>query len=173
MTPDRAGGGMTQPLNPFRPGAAHPAANHAGAGAVATGRGAAAPIPAPVPAQAWRELGALLRRARIRRGLTMAALAAQCRVTHQQLHKYETGQNRIPADRLFWLAARLGLDDAAVRHALTVAAEPRPPGPEERARDRIAATLARLAEPDLCVVQATASALLTQALSRSADREAD
>jgi transcriptional regulator with XRE-family HTH domain len=52
------------------------------------------------------------RRVRERRralGLTMQELAAALGVPYQQLHKYETGANRLSAGRLFLLAEALGV----------------------------------------------------------------
>jgi transcriptional regulator with XRE-family HTH domain len=37
-------------------------------------------------------------------GLTQQELAARLRVSYQQMHKYETGLNRISAGRLFQIA---------------------------------------------------------------------
>src|SRR4051794_7843522 len=53
------------------------------------------------------------KRARERRralGLTMQEVAAALGVPYQQLHKYETGANRLSAGRLFRLAEALGVE---------------------------------------------------------------
>ena len=109
----------------------------------------------------WQRLGLLLRRARQAKGLSLMAFAAQLDVEYQSIHKYEHGISKPPADRLFVMADLLGLGDAKLRAALLspAAALPAEPTPADRARDRIAATIARLDEPELLVVQATASAL--------------
>src|SRR4051794_35265467 len=55
------------------------------------------------------------KRARERRralGLTMQEVAAALGVPYQQLHKYETGANRLSAGRLFLLAGALGVEVA-------------------------------------------------------------
>ena len=55
------------------------------------------------------------KRARERRralGLTVQELAAVLGVPYQQLHKYETGANRLSAGRLFLLAEALGVEVA-------------------------------------------------------------
>ena len=53
------------------------------------------------------------KRARERRralGLTMQEVAAALGVPYQQLHKYETGANRLSAGRLYQLAGALGVE---------------------------------------------------------------
>ena len=80
----------------------------------------AAAEPAETEARAGRgrpragALDALVgKRARERRlalGLTMQELAAALGVPYQQLHKYETGANRLSAGRLFLLAEALGVE---------------------------------------------------------------
>src|SRR3954467_8698463 len=60
------------------------------------------------------ELDALIgKRARERRlalGLTQQQLAEMVGITYQQLHKYETGANRLSAGRLYCLAEALGVE---------------------------------------------------------------
>src|SRR3954470_9326416 len=97
-----------------RPGRrAHPAEDHAMM---------AAAEPAETEARAGRgrpRAGALDvlvgKRARERRralGLTMQEVAAALGVPYQQLHKYETGANRLSAGRLCLLAGALGVEVA-------------------------------------------------------------
>src|SRR3954470_17169259 len=97
-----------------RPGRrAHPAEDHAMM---------AAAEPAETEARAGRgrpRAGALDvlvgKRARERRlalGLTVQEVAAVLGVPYQQLHKYETGANRLSAGRLFLLAEALGVEVA-------------------------------------------------------------
>ncbi|MDB5412237.1 MAG: transcriptional regulator [Rubritepida sp.] len=57
---------------------------------------------------ASEELGAVIRAARRRRGLTLQALADVIGVSHQQLQKYERGTNRVSGLRLAQIAALLG-----------------------------------------------------------------
>jgi transcriptional regulator with XRE-family HTH domain len=56
-----------------------------------------------------REVGSRLATRRLALGRTRAELATRVGISVQQLHKYETGTNRIPASRLFELARALGL----------------------------------------------------------------
>ncbi|MFN7166780.1 MAG: helix-turn-helix domain-containing protein [Pannonibacter sp.] len=54
-----------------------------------------------------RLVGENLRRLRIQRSLTLAQLAAEVGLSHQQLQKYETGSNRLSAGTLFAIAEAL------------------------------------------------------------------
>jgi transcriptional regulator with XRE-family HTH domain len=54
-----------------------------------------------------RHLGARLRARRNALGLTQAALAALVGATFQQIHKYESGQVRVSAARIWRLAGCL------------------------------------------------------------------
>jgi transcriptional regulator with XRE-family HTH domain len=66
-------------------------------------------------------VGENIRSLRIQRSLTLAALAAELGLSHQQLQKYETGANRLSAGMLSAVAEALGVtierlfraDDAA------------------------------------------------------------
>lgn len=51
-----------------------------------------------------------IRQARLLRGLTQSALAAQIGCSFQQLQKYEAGQNRVSASRLFQIAKALSVE---------------------------------------------------------------
>jgi transcriptional regulator with XRE-family HTH domain len=57
-------------------------------------------------------VGKRARERRLALGLTMQELAAALGVPYQQLHKYETGANRLSAGRLFLLAEALGVEVA-------------------------------------------------------------
>ena len=57
-------------------------------------------------------VGRRVRERRLALGLTVQALAAVLGVPYQQLHKYETGANRLSAGRLFLLAGALGVEVA-------------------------------------------------------------
>ena len=48
-----------------------------------------------------------IRNARLMRGLTQSGLAAQIGCSFQQLQKYEAGQNRVSASRLYQIATAL------------------------------------------------------------------
>jgi transcriptional regulator with XRE-family HTH domain len=58
------------------------------------------------------EVGRRVRIERIARGLSQSELANQIGVTFQQLHKYESGQNRISMGRLMLIGRALGVDMA-------------------------------------------------------------
>ena len=49
-------------------------------------------------------IGSLIREIRLSFGLSRVELAPKIGVTHQQLHKYESGQNRVTASRLYKIA---------------------------------------------------------------------
>lgn len=55
-------------------------------------------------------IGAFLRRRRIAHGWTQAQMGELMGVTYQQLHKYETGKNRLSAGALIRVLAVLGID---------------------------------------------------------------
>src|SRR4051812_43388873 len=55
-------------------------------------------------------IGRRMRERRLALGVTMQELAAALGVPYQQLHKYETGANRLSAGRLFLLAGALGVE---------------------------------------------------------------
>src|SRR3954454_4648696 len=55
-------------------------------------------------------IGKRMRERRRALGLTMQEVAAALGVPYQQLHKYETGANRLSAGRLFLLAGALGVE---------------------------------------------------------------
>ena len=57
-------------------------------------------------------VGRRMRERRLALGLTVQELAAVLGVPYQQLHKYETGANRLSAGRLFLLAGALGVEVA-------------------------------------------------------------
>ncbi len=59
------------------------------------------------PTDIDRLVGENLRRLRVQRGLTLAQLAAEVGLSHQQLQKYETGSNRLSAGTLCIVAAAL------------------------------------------------------------------
>jgi transcriptional regulator with XRE-family HTH domain len=57
-------------------------------------------------------VGKRARERRLALGLTVQEVAAVLGVPYQQLHKYETGANRLSAGRLFLLAGALGVEVA-------------------------------------------------------------
>jgi transcriptional regulator with XRE-family HTH domain len=54
-----------------------------------------------------KELGALIRATRVRFGMSQKDIANKIGVTHQQIQKYESGQNAIPSYRLHKISAIL------------------------------------------------------------------
>lgn len=56
------------------------------------------------------QVGIYLRQRRKHLGMSMKTLADAAGVTYQQIQKYETGTNRVPASRLAVLARILGVD---------------------------------------------------------------
>lgn len=56
-----------------------------------------------------QHVGRRLRQARIALGLTQADLAALAGITYQQVHKYETGYNRLSASKIFVIGRALNL----------------------------------------------------------------
>jgi transcriptional regulator with XRE-family HTH domain len=61
-----------------------------------------------------KEIGYRVRKERISRGLNQQQLASLIGVTSQQVHKYESGANRIAAARLVQIARALDLPVAAL-----------------------------------------------------------
>src|SRR3954447_11595527 len=55
-------------------------------------------------------VGKRARERRLALGLTQQRLAEMVGITYQQLHKYETGANRLSAGRLYQLAGALGVE---------------------------------------------------------------
>jgi transcriptional regulator with XRE-family HTH domain len=62
------------------------------------------------PQDADRHVSTMLRARRLALGLTQQRLAERVGTTYQQVHKYETGTNRISAGRLYTLAHALGVE---------------------------------------------------------------
>jgi transcriptional regulator with XRE-family HTH domain len=95
-------------------------------------------IDAPPTAKVDEHIGASVRRRRRLLGLTQEELAVRVGVTAQQVHKYESGANRIAASKLFEIANVLGLPVSAFFDGL-----PSPPAEagereaEERLRNRL------------------------------------
>ena len=57
-----------------------------------------------------KQIGALIRQRRLDAGETLERLAYALGITHQQLQKYETAQNRVSASRLCEIASALRVD---------------------------------------------------------------
>lgn len=56
--------------------------------------------------------GKLIRRLRVRAGLSMVELADKAGVTYQQIAKYEKGTNRVTISKLFDICSVLGVSPA-------------------------------------------------------------
>lgn len=56
------------------------------------------------------QVGAFLRQRRKELGMSMKKLADAAGITYQQIQKYETGTNRVPASRLAVMARVLGVE---------------------------------------------------------------
>ena len=78
-----------------------------------------------------------IRERRIMLGLTQQQVAELVGVTYQQVHKYEKGDNRVSAGRLFAIAQALGVGPAHFFEGLEAErpAEPRERRMTELARD--------------------------------------
>lgn len=59
-------------------------------------------------------MGDNLRQARIRRGQTLSEVSEEMGISHQQLHKYETGANRLSAGMIDRAATVLGVSIASL-----------------------------------------------------------
>lgn len=108
----------------------------------------------PGPEQADPRLSAIeyhvARRIRLRRlqtGLTLMQVAERLRMSHQQVHKYETGSSRITAGQLGRLAEALRIDIAFFFQGIA----PMPVRPElQEARQRLVELtdiVVRIADP--------------------------
>jgi transcriptional regulator with XRE-family HTH domain len=69
-------------------------------------------------------VGEKIRDRRLKRDMSQTALAEACRITFQQVQKYEKGGNRVSASRLWQLCAVLGVEieyffDGLAPHKLT------------------------------------------------------
>lgn len=71
-----------------------------------------------------RHIGGRLRSARQMRRLSQSTLAEKLGLTFQQVQKYERGDNRISAGRLYEIAAILGMDVAYFFEGLDKTAAP-------------------------------------------------
>jgi transcriptional regulator with XRE-family HTH domain len=94
----------------------------------------------PVQAQAPRqpdsvdvEVGRRVRVERIARGLSQTELAKQIGVTFQQVHKYESGQNRVSMGRLTRIGRVFGVDVTYLLGATKRRTPPPEPDPREQA----------------------------------------
>lgn len=77
---------------------------------------------APPDANVDEHIGARIRARRRILGLTQDDLATRVGVTAQQVHKYESGANRVAASKLFEIASVLSLPISAFFDGLTNAA---------------------------------------------------
>ncbi len=73
------------------------------------------------PAAIDVNIGKMIQILRAKQGLAQKDLAAQIGVTFQQIQKYETADNRIPASRLYQIAQVLQVPVAALYNEAAVA----------------------------------------------------
>jgi transcriptional regulator with XRE-family HTH domain len=104
-----------------------------------------------------REVGARLAARRLGLGRTRAEVAERVGISVQQLHKYETGVNRIPASRLFDLAGAL-----AIRPGDLFPPDDAPPTASGDAAKGLAQLVARIPDPRA----RAALVILAEALAR-------
>ncbi len=71
-------------------------------------------------------VGQRIKSLRIERGLTQSDLAERLNVSYQQIQKYENGTSSVTVDRLFEIAAALGVRPSSLieSHQLENVAEP-------------------------------------------------
>jgi transcriptional regulator with XRE-family HTH domain len=80
------------------------------------------------------EVGRMIRVQRLARGLTLTELATEIGVTFQQLHKYESGQNRVSMGRLTRIGRVLEVDVTYLLGVKKRATTTPAPSPEEQAK---------------------------------------
>jgi transcriptional regulator with XRE-family HTH domain len=99
------------------------------------------------------EIGRRLRMLRWSRGMTMEEVAREVGVRYQQIQKYETGANRLSANRLLVFARLFGIPVGSLFEGLDLAAGHRAP---EIAIDRrgfaLACEFEKLSEPQKVAV---------------------
>ncbi|HFD14813.1 MAG TPA: XRE family transcriptional regulator [Rhodospirillales bacterium] len=114
-------------------------------------------------------IGDRIRRRRTQLGLTQEQLARTIGVSYQQIQKYETGANRIPAGSLHLIARRL---DVSLDYFLAGFEEreaDRGAGPGHGARDRSLIEIARhFSEVNDSGVKAALAALVKAVVERQA-----
>ena len=96
-------------------------------------------------------IGERLKAARLRRQMTLAALADELGLTYQQIHKYESGRNRISASTLFKAAETLGVE-LSFFFAFPATAEGGEPASHVLATsidDDLTSALSRIEDPDV------------------------
>ena len=102
-----------------------------------------------------RYVASRIRERRLALGLSQQELAALAGVTYQQVHKYETGANRISAGRLLAIARALGVEVGQLFEGLGPGGVPEPPAQDRRrlelARD-VAAVADRRQQAALCAL---------------------
>jgi transcriptional regulator with XRE-family HTH domain len=93
-----------------------------------------------------RRVGERIRERRILLGLTQERLAARLAVSYQQLHKYESGENRLSAGRLYQLAVELNVPVSYFFDG--VEAPDRPPSERDRLVLQTARAIAGIGDPE-------------------------
>lgn len=87
-----------------------------------------------------------IRQARLMRGLTQSGLAAQIGCSFQQLQKYEAGQNRVSASRLYEIAEALDVQPSYFFDGYDSSA---PQQEMDNTASRILFALAKVDDPDV------------------------
>jgi transcriptional regulator with XRE-family HTH domain len=127
----------------------------------ATGRDPSLPVD--------RHVGRQLRARRLALGLTQQQLARLIGVTYQQLQKYETGANRLTAERLLAVARAL---DVAVDYFFD-RLDGRPPAPEARGLEQLRRLLDTIARRHPELAQGATPALAATAAADPAPAARD
>jgi transcriptional regulator with XRE-family HTH domain len=104
-------------------------------------------------------VGEAIRRARVEAGLSQTGLATAVGTSFQQLQKYERGDNRISASRLFALCAALNIEIGSVFPPMPKTAEVVPFEGAKRPYRPLEHVIKGLSGADRKVVLSVASAL--------------
>jgi transcriptional regulator with XRE-family HTH domain len=97
-----------------------------------------------------RHVGRRLRARRLALGLTQQQMAGLIGVTYQQAQKYETGANRMTAERLFTVAQALGVNVDYFFERL----DGKPPAIEGQTSDELVPILAAIARDHPEIIRA-------------------
>jgi transcriptional regulator with XRE-family HTH domain len=93
-----------------------------------------------------RHVGERIRERRVLLGLTQERLATRLAVSYQQLHKYERGENRLSAGRLYQIAVELNVPVAYFFDGIE--APDRPPSERDRLVLQTARAIAGIGDPE-------------------------
>ena len=118
--------------------------------------------------RADRHVGKRIRERRVKMGLTQKALAEVLEISYQQFQKYEPGDNRVSAGRLYEIAMRLGVDVGYFFEGLdpTFERAPMEHGGRERSTINLVRDFSGISDPG---VRSTVSGLI-ETLSQKGSR---